>query len=456
MYTLENKKKKLLNNPAQVICGSFALMIFIGTVLLCLPISSREGTFTPVIDSLFTATSATCVTGLVVYDTYSHWNYFGQGVILALIQLGGLGLVSFATLFNIAIGKKLGLKSMQLASESINSDNTFNAIKLIKMIFTITISIEILGAFILSIVFVPEHGVEGIFMSIFLSISSYCNAGFDILGFQTPFASLTNYADNPIVIYTIIGLIVCGGLGFVVWSDLYNYRKTKKLTLHTKIVLITTAILIITGTLIFLLLEYENSKTIGNMNFIQKVNNSLFQSVTTRTAGFNTIDTNSLTGASKMFSVFLMFIGAAPGSTGGGIKVTTFVVLLMTVISVIKGKNDTIIRGRKIDKSIVYKAFSTVSIASLAIIITTATLSIFSNQSYVSGTNALFESVSAFSTVGLSVGVTGYATEFSKSILILTMFIGRVGPISLGLSLALRKNKVNRNKVIPEAKIIVG
>ena len=317
---------------------------------------------------------STCVTGLIVHDTGTYWSIFGQCVIILMIQLGGLGLVTFATFFNFALGKRLGLKSLQLASESIGSDDFSSIKQLVGMVFKISMSCELLGMLALMTVFVPKYGAYGIYISLFLSISAFCNAGFDILGFENEYISLTNYADNPVVMITIMLLIICGGLGFIVWNDLFAYKKTKKLFLHTKLVLIATASLVIIGALGVVLMEWNNSKTIGDMSIPQKIWRALFQSVTFRTAGFNTIDAASMYDGTKLFSSALMFIGAAPGSTGGGIKVTTFVVLMATVFSVIRNRYDTIILKRRVEKEIVYKALAITVLAGLAVIITTSVI----------------------------------------------------------------------------------
>lgn len=455
----DKKSNKFINNPARVITIGFAITIIIGSILLSLPFCSKNNTYTNFSDSLFIATSATCVTGLSIFDTFSQWSYIGQSAILFLIQIGGLGIVTLTTFFNIAIGKKLGLKSMQLAKESISSDNTFDSSNLVKMVIFLSLIFEIIGAIILSFAFVPKFGRHGFFLSIFTSISAYCNAGFDIFGFLSPYSSLTFFYDNPLVLYTIMALIICGGLGFLVWYDLYNYKKTKKLLLHTKIVIVVTISLILIGTISFLILEWNNTDTIGNMTFEQKINNSLFHSVTTRTAGFNSIDISNLTDMSKILSIILMFIGAAPGSTGGGIKTTTIAVLFMTVISLIKGKEDTIILGRKVTKNTVYKALSVAFIGFVSIFLTTImlyfTAPIANNN--MSGIDALFESVSAFATVGLSTGITSIANVSSKIVIILVMFLGRVGPVSFALSLSVKNNvKKDKHRIIPEGKVIVG
>lgn len=446
-----------LKKPTRVIVVSFALIITVGTILLMLPFSSREGIFTPFSTAFFTATSATCVTGLVVEDTYTYFSTLGQVIILLLIQFGGLGLVTITTFFNIAIRRKLGLKTVQLAQESINSDGSQDIRALIKMIMLLTFGTELVGAIVLGGVFIPQFGADGIFISIFLSISSFCNAGFDILGRIAPYTSLTTYADNPVVLITIMLLIIFGGLGFIVWHDLYLYHRHRRLILHTKIVLLATGLLIFFGTACFLLLEWNNPHTIGDMPIWQKILNALFHSVSCRTAGFNSVDLVNMGSGTKLLSCFLMFIGAAPGSTGGGIKVTSFIVLAVTVISVMRGRDDAIIMGRKISKQVVYKALAVTVIALLAVLLATFVISytVHDNGTMIGEVDALFESTSAFATVGLSVGVTGVANLTSRMILAVTMFLGRVGPVALALTL-LANSIPDKHQIIPEGRIIVG
>ncbi len=448
------QKKHTHMKPTRIIVISFLLIILSGTLLLTLPISSKSREFTPPLDALFTSTSATCVTGLIVHDTGTYWSIFGQCVIILMIQLGGLGLVTFATFFNFALGKRIGLKSLQLASESIGSDDFSSIKQLVRMVFKISMSCELLGMIALMTVFVPKYGAYGIYISLFLSISAFCNAGFDILGFENEYISLTNYADNPVVMITIMLLIICGGLGFIVWNDLFAYKKTKKLFLHTKIVLLATASLVIIGTLGVALMEWNNSKTIGDMSIPQKIWRALFQSVTFRTAGFNTIDAASMYDGTKLFSSALMFIGAAPGSTGGGIKVTTFVVLMTTVFSVIRNRYDTIVMKRRVEKEIVYKALAITVLAGLAVIITTCVIGI--DKHGFKTVDIIFETASAMATVGISAGISGAGSSLSRIALILTMFLGRVGPVSLAYSFTAGFANQKKNEIIPEGKIIVG
>lgn len=456
MHSSELRAKSPKRLPVRFIVSTFLAVILTGTALLMMPFASKGGEFTPFIDALFTATSATCVTGLVVFDTYTKWSVSGQVIILALIQIGGLGLVTITTFFNMALGKKLGLRSMQLASESVSSANIGDTSKIVKMVMIIALSFELIGAAILCISFVPKYGREGIFISVFTAISAFCNAGFDILGREGKYVSLTNYTGDFIVMTVTMILIIAGGLGFVVWHNIFNYRKNKKLMLHSKIVLSVTAILIVLGFFIFAIGEWNNPATLGQLPFFERLGAALFQSVTTRTAGFNTVDFGEMNPMTKAFSVILMFIGAAPGSTGGGVKISTISIIFMTVVCVIRGREDTIILKRKVDKSTVYKSFAVMIIAILVVSISAAIMfaSLQTSQP-TSGVDTFFEATSAFATVGLSAGITGYANIPTKIVLILSMFIGRVGPVSFALAVAMRSN-IDKDKVMPDAKILVG
>ena len=362
MPVLKTKTKS--PKPAATIVLSFAIVIAVGSLLLMLPFSSAEGKFTNPLTAVFTATSATCVTGLVVADTGTYWSTFGQIIILLMIQIGGLGFVTLVSFFNFLIGKKMELRSIQVASESVNTSG-FSDVKIL-VIYVIKISFicEFAGTILLMTSFVPRYGMYGIYISAFIAISAFCNAGFDVLGIvETPYCSLAPLSSDPIVMTVVSLLVIAGGLGFFVWVDIIGYRKKKRLSLQSKIVLIFTFILIVTGTLLTLVTEWNNPSTIGNMSLGGKLANSFFYSITLRAAGFNTFDIASMNSVTKLFSILMMFIGCAPGSTGGGIKITTFAIILMTVVSVIKNKRDTIIMGRKIDKESVYKSLSIIVLA---------------------------------------------------------------------------------------------
>lgn len=459
MYKVKKIKKKhhlLSIAPAKILVLSFALLIFIGAILLSMPFSSRSGEWTPFINSLFTATSASCITGLVVYDTYTHWSIAGQLIILSLIQIGALGIVTLATFFSVLLKKKVGLKGMILAQESMNFFNYSDVLRIIKRIVTVTFSIELIGAILLSTSFVPKYGLIGLYMGIFHSISAFCNAGFDITSAAVhgTFISMTPFNNDTIIIYTISALIIIGGLGFSVWKDIYDYRKTKQLMFHTKLVLTITAILLVSGTLLILASEFNNPKTLGSMNIFEKFNAAFFQSTAARTAGFNSINLNDMKEISKVFTVFLMFVGAAPGSTGGGVKVTTMGILVMAIFSYIHGSGDIIMFKRKIHQNTVSKTLSITGLSMiLVLIITTIIVSLQSNFRFL---DILYETTSAFGTVGLSLGATTSLNTISKALIVLTMFLGRVGPLSFAVALTLKSNKRKSDIVYPEAKILVG
>lgn len=431
-------------------------MISAGTLLLTLPVSSRAGKFTPFLDCLFTATSSTCVTGLVVHDTYTYWSTFGQCVILALIQIGGLGLVTLTTFFNIAIGRKLGLRGMHLAQESVASTGP-DINQLMKVVMVTALTVETAGALVLATVFVPEFGAEGVFISVFTSISAFCNAGFDILGRTGPYVSLTGYAGNPIVVGTVGLLIIVGGIGFIVIHDLLQYRKTKKLLLHTRIVLVSTVTLIAVGMIFTAVCEWDNPFTLGGLSGAgEKLGAAWFHSVSCRTAGFNVFPLEPMHDITKILSSLLMFVGAAPGSTGGGIKCTTSAVIFMTVYSVVRGDEDTVIFRRKVEKSAVYKSLAVMILGILAVTITAACIvATMSSTQAVTGVDALFESVSAFATVGLSAGISAVANTLSQVLLIFEMYIGRLGPVTFFLALAMRPT-ANRKEILPVGKIQIG
>lgn len=452
-------KKRLKNvPPVRLIVVSFFIVIMAGTFLLTLPICSKAAEPTSLIDSLFTATSATCVTGLVVFDTWYHWNLLGQIVILFLIQIGGLGVITFTTGFSLLVRRKFGLRDIQLATENTSGSN-IGITRLIKIILIFTGCCEFIGTLILMIRFVPQFGLEGIWISAFTAISAYCNAGFDILGFVMKDGNLIPYASDPLVCLTVGALIVIGGLGFVVISDIYHARiltrwhkeRPVHLNFHSSIVLAMTAFLIVFGTVLFCLFEQNN--TLSGLDFVGKLNASLFQSVSARTAGFASVNIAQEYDITKMLTVILMFIGASPGGTGGGIKTTTFLVLIATVFSVMHGDEEPTIGKRRLDKFTVYRSLAIVAGALFVVLVTTGI--ILTADPHVNGIDALFESTSGFGTVGLSAGVTQTLSWVSKFALSCTMFVGRVGPVSLGLALTLHKGR-HSDSILPEGKIIVG
>ncbi|AVQ39600.1 Trk family potassium uptake protein [Clostridium botulinum] len=436
--------------PVQILAIGFAIVIFVGAILLSLPISSQTGQRTPFLDCLFTSTSAVCVTGLIVVDTGTHWTYFGKTVIMLLIEVGGLGFMSFATLLALLVGKKITLKERLVMQEALNTFNIQGLVKMARYILLFTLSIQGGGALLLSTQFIPKYGLaKGLYYSIFHSISAFCNAGFDLFG---NFNSLTGVYDNTVIILVIAFLIIIGGLGFYVWYEIYHYKGHRKLSTHSKLVLSATALLLSVGTVLMFIFESRNPGTMANMTFGNKVLSSFFAAVTPRTAGFNSISTSDMTMAGKFLTIILMFIGGASGSTAGGIKVTTAGVLIMTVVCVVKGKQDTEINKRRISKEIVYRALA-ITIISLTLVITvTMILSItevkFPFEYY------LYEATSAFGTVGITLGLTTKLSAIGKIVILLTMYAGRVGPLTLAIAFA-RKLK-NSSIKYPEEKILVG
>ena len=446
-----NKTEKRFS-PSQTLVIGFFLIIVVGSLLLCLPISSKSGSFTPFFDCLFTATSATCVTGLVIYDTFAHWNIFGQIVIALLIQVGGIGFVTIITFFNIAAGKKLGFHTLANAADGLTESTFQGGYMIFFRIIKYTIIFELCGALLLSLVFVPRYGAYGIWVSLFMSITAFCNAGFDLMGQDEAFSSLVHLNDEPLVLITIALLIMIGGLGFIVWENFLELRNSRKLSFHTKTVLVMTSVLVIGGTVFYLISEWSNPATLGGMGLGDKILNSFFSSVTARTAGYNSIPIDGMTDFSQLGTIFLMFIGAAPASTGGGIKVTTLLVLVMAVVSYIKNKSDVEIFRHKIGKAVVYRTLVITMLSMLAAGTCFVVLYCFSPSDAVA---CLFEAVSAFSTTGLSAGVTAETGYIGRAILIITMFIGRVGPISLIMSLVTRSAN-QKNVIVPDGQIFIG
>lgn len=442
------KESKL--NGVQILAIGFAVIALVGGIILSLPISSVDGKPTNLLDSLFTSTSAVCVTGLIAVDTGTHWNMFGKTIIMLLIEIGGLGFMSFTTLIAIFLGKKITLRERLVIQEAMNTFNIEGLVRMVKYVVGFTISVQAIGAALMAIQFIPSYGLgKGIYYSIFHSISAFCNAGFDLFG---NFTSLTGYANNPMILLIISALIIIGGLGFTVWLELYNYKDVKKLSVHSKMAILITAILLVGGSILMLLLENSNPETLGNMSFVDKITNAFFAAVTPRTAGFNSISTDGMTTAGKFLTIILMFIGGSPGSTAGGLKTVTFGLTILTVICVVKGREDTEIFGRRFSKELVYKAFAIIIIAIGIIITVTMVLSITeSNEKFI---DLLYEATSAFGTAGITTGVTQRLSTIGKIIIMLTMYCGRVGPLTVALALSNKKKK--RGYKYPEGKILIG
>ncbi|MEI3229497.1 MAG: TrkH family potassium uptake protein [Lachnospiraceae bacterium] len=435
----------------QLIAVGFFIIILIGALLLMLPVSSRSGEYTPFMTALFTATSASCVTGLVVVDTFSHWSLFGQLVILTMIQIGGLGFITIGVTVSMLLRKKIGLAQRGLIRESLNIIELSGMVRLTKRIVIGTLFFELTGALILALCFIPKMGLlQGIYYGIFHSISAFCNAGFDLMGRYEAFSSLTGWYDHPIVLITIMLLIIIGGIGFVVWNDLYEHRlHFRKYSLHTKIVLTADLFLLFAGALLFYLIEHDD--LFAGMTMTGKVLSSFFCAVTPRTAGFNTVNVSGLTDASKLLTVILMFIGGAPGSTAGGIKVTTIVVLLVYLKANLTRTVGYNIFGRRLEDDALRK--SAAVFCTNLFLATTAALILCALQNF-NGLDTLLEVISAISTVGMTAGLTTQLNMISRMVVILLMYLGRVGSLSFAMSFTDKKKIAHVMQ--PAEKINIG
>jgi len=434
--------------PSRVLVFGFAAVILFGALLLTLPQATLNGMGLPFLNAAFTATSAVCVTGLVVVDTATTFTQFGQCVILLLIQVGGLGFMTFATLFAMILGRRITLKERLLLQEALNQVSVQGIVRLAKSVLQISFTIEAIGALILTLRWSSDFGwSKALYYGIFHSISAFNNAGFDLFG---NFSSLTAYVGDPFVNITIMLLIICGGLGFIVLADLLTFRK--KFRLHTKIVLQVSAALILIGAVVIFLMEYTNPMTLGPLPFGTKVLAAFFQSVSPRTAGFNTINLAGMYDTTLLSMIVLMFIGASPGSTGGGIKTTTFIAIFLSVLSTYRSDPHVVLGGRTLPKDVIQKAWA---ITSSAVVLIFVIISILSLTERVDFLTILFEVTSAFGTVGLTLGITPMLTDVGKMAIILTMFIGRVGPLTLAFVLSQKKNKKAHIKY-PDEKILIG
>lgn len=431
-------RKKLFKdklNPPQVLALGFLSLILIGSILLNLPIASSSGSSIGYVNSLFTSASAVCVTGLTVLNTAKDFTPFGQVIIITLIQFGGLGIMTLATVGYIIMGKKISFKERLMIKEQLNTESIQGIVKLTKKVIGYTFFLEMMGSLLLALRFVPMFGFEkGLAFSIFHAISAYCNAGFDIFG-----DSLIIFQNDYYILLILSLLIILGGLGFTVYADLLAKDKLRKLTLHSKVVLIMTGSLLIIGTLSFLLFESSNPGTLGSMNFPSRLANSFFQSVSPRTAGFYSVDMSKIRETTIFSTIMLMFIGGSPGSTAGGIKTTTFACLLLTTISVVKGEEDVNCLNRRLPFETIKRAVS-IFLIGLAIVFSTAIILTITDSS-LKFINLLFESTSAFGTVGLTTGITDKLSTLGRLVITLTMYIGRVGPLTMAYAFARRNMK---------------
>lgn len=445
------KKRHLKMSHVQIIALGFFLIIMAGTILLMLPISTKNGQGAGFFDALFTATSASCVTGLVVQDTSLYWSGFGQAVILTMIQIGGLGFMTIATMFFMLLRKRVHLRGRELLTESISVNQVGGIMRLAKKILIGTFVIEALGALLLMIRFVPRYGVQGVWMSVFHSISAFCNGGFDLMGQHTgAYSSLTAFADDWLVSVVIMVLIVVGGVGFIVWDDILTHRwNLKRYHLHSKMVLWMTTVLIFGGAIVFLIVE--RNATGAGLSLGDQILAALFDSVTARTAGFNTVDTASLSDAGKLVTIALMFVGGSPGSTAGGVKTTTIMVLFLYAFSYMRKNRDTAVFGRSLEEDALRKA-SAVFFTNLVMVLG-VTIVISSIQS-LNMLDLMFETFSAIGTVGMSTGMTRDLNQVSRILIIFLMYCGRVGSLSFANALAGRRRTVPVKDAVE--KITIG
>lgn len=448
------KNKKFRLSTTQIIIFSFVPVILLGSLLLWLPISSASGQSVPYIDALFTAVTATCVTGLVTVTTATAWSFFGQAVILLLIQIGGLGVVTILSSFMMAVKRRMNMGDTLLIADAFNLNTMSGLSEFVKKVLFGTLIIEGAGALLYMTVFVPRFGAWGIWVSIFNSVSAFCNAGLDVIGND----SLCSYATNPMINIVTSLLIILGGIGYIVWWDVLGVLKTRKkprfrdLTLHSKIAIYTTLILIFVGAALIFVFEYGNPQTIGNMTLWDKIGVSLFQSVTTRTAGFASIPQEALTNGASVVTLILMFIGGSPVGTAGGIKTVTVAVLICSAISAIKGKEQTTMFNRTVAKEALRKTLGVLLMSSFVLLVSTLLLSATTDAPFI---DLIFETVSATATVGLSRALTPKLDLFGKLTIIFTMYFGRIGPISLALAFNTRRQKQNAVKD-PVEDISVG
>ena len=443
-----------LARPERTLIAGFLALIAAGTALLALPAASRSGSSIDIFHSLFTSTSAVCVTGLVAVDTGTTFTPFGQGVLLVLIQVGGLGFMMFAAIAMTSLGRRLSLRERMLVRDSMSADSLSDILRMARTYLLLALALEIAGAAVLALRFVPLAGVRrGLWLSLFHAVSAFCNAGFDLFG---GFSSLTAFAHDPLVLVPVAALIILGGLGFAVILEAAVPRRTPQgLSLHTRIVLVSTALLLVSGTAFFLLAEGRRAETLGGMGAGGQLLNAFFQSVTMRTAGFNTVDLARMGGAAKLFSVLLMLIGASPASTGGGMKTTTVVAFVLMTAGFVRGSAETVAGRRRMPDDVTRRALSVVALFLTAFLAGTLLLSLIEGDRFPLE-DIMFEASSALGTVGVSALGTPNLQLASRAVLIPMMFLGRVGPLTVAVSLARRQNRVHISARYPEERIMIG
>lgn len=452
-YRLLFMKRSRQLSATRVIALTFAAIILLGAVLLSLPIASRSGEGCSFLDALFTATSATCVTGLTRFDTWSQFNGFGQVVIICLIQIGGLGFMSIATLVVFLLRRKVGLKQRMLMAQALSLNDMDSVVKLQKWVLIGSFSIEALGALILTLRFLPEYGVmTALKWGVFHSISAFCNAGFDIFGQFTPGASLVPFQSDPVVLLTLSALVIIGGLGFLVWQDVILNRRFKKMTVYTRLVLLSTLALLLTGTVLVAVTEWNNPDTLGKMTVWEKILNSFFQSVTLRTAGFVSFDQAAMSDGSKALCALLMLVGGSSGSTAGGIKTVTVVVLVLFLLSRARGKSTVTVFKRSIPATQVLDAMT---ITGIVVGLTALGAIFISLTSPVSFIDALYEAGSALATVGITAGATGSLSIPAQIMIIIFMYFGRVGILTISLGFLMGSRAQERFRYA-ETNLLIG
>lgn len=450
---MDKKKLRSRLSPTKIIALGYFLIITAGAVLLMLPVSSRSGEFTPFLDCLFTATSATCVTGLIIYDTFTYWTVFGQLVILAMIQIGGMGFMTLAVFVMSMTKKKIGLRQRSIMQESVSAQKVGGIVRMTRFIFIITVIFEATGAAVLATQFCREFGIlKGLYFAVFHSVSAFCNAGFDLMGeYSGEFSSLTGFAGNYVVSYTICLLIICGGLGFYVWADMHtNKFRLRRCSLTTKIVLFATTGLLAAGAVVIGIAE-TGSEAFAELNFPQKIAAAFFQSTTPRTAGFNTVDLTMLSDASVIVMIFLMLVGGSPGSTAGGMKTTTLVVLISSIFSMHKRRKSVECAKRRISEDVLLNVSALSTLFICLFVFSSILICIFDDAPIKS---VIFETASALGTVGLSMGITPKLSAPSHIVLILLMYLGRVGCFTV--LFAIRDNIKGYVSKYPVENIAIG
>jgi len=447
------KKRRVRLSATQIIAIGFGALILLGAGLLTLPAASKSGVSCGFFPALFTATSATCVTGLVLFDTYTQWSTFGQVVIITLIEIGGLGFMSAASTFVFLLRRKVGLRQRMVIAQALNLNDMDGVMKIQKLVLTGSLTVQGVGALILFLRFLPQFGVgRALAWGVFHAISAFCNAGFDLFGYIAPGQSLIIFNDDPVICLTLMALVTIGGLGFLVWEEMARVRKLENFSVYTKLVLLMTAGILVIGTVVILCLEWNNPNTLGNMPVWQKLMNAFFQTGTLRTAGFVTLDQAALRDATKVFSILVMFVGGSSGSTAGGLKTVTVVVLLLFIWAKARGKQSVHVFKRNIPGE---KAVDAMTITFITVVLSLFGGMLICTAAPVSFLDGWFEAVSAICTVGLSAAGTANLGILAQSMIIAFMYFGRVGILTLSLGF-LMGNKARDRFQYADTNLLIG